>query len=125
MGDCGTERPVGLRPETLNLRVVRGDFFSVRVEWFDLNEAPLDVSGWDLEGQMRVTFQGALLAQFSIDRVGLPNNEFNIQLSEGQTTTIGEGVYPWDLVRLSGGPVNPRTVLQGVAVVSNRATEPL
>lgn len=125
MADCSTERPVGLRPGTLNLRIVRGDFFSERLEWYDSDNNPLDITGWVLEGQMRVTFQGALLAQFAIDTVGLPVNEMNLQLSEAQTSQIGEGVYPWDLVRISGGPVSPRTVLQGVAVVSNRSTEPL
>lgn len=117
--------PVGLRPGALDLRIVRGDAFSERFEWYDANEDPLDVTGWVLEGQLRATYQGALLAQFTIDRSGLPDNEMNLQLTDAQTTGLGEGVYPWDLVRISGGPINPRTVLQGVAVVSNRSTEPL
>lgn len=117
--------PVGLRPGRLNLRIIQGDTFSERFEWYDANEDPLDITGWGLEGQLRVTFQGALLAQFAVDRSGLPNHEMNLQLTDAQTATLGEGTFPWDLVRISGGAVNPRTVLQGVAVVSNRSTEPL
>lgn len=120
-----TAGPVGLRPGVLNLRIVRGDAFSERFEWYDSDEDPLDITGWTLEGQLRVTYQGVLLAQFTIDRAGLPVNEMNLQLTDTETTSLGEGVYPWDLVRLAGGPINPRTVLQGVAVVSNRSTEPL
>lgn len=115
--------PVGLRPGGLDLRIVRGDAFSERFEWYDADDSPLDITGWVLEGQLRVTYGGDLLAQFTIDQSGLPDNEMNLTLTAGQTVTIGEGVYPWDLVRVSGGPINPRTVLQGVAVVSARSTE--
>jgi len=114
--------PVGLRPGALDLRVIRGDDFRIRLEFFDANDDPLDISGWTLAAQMRAAYQGALLATFTIDQTGLPDNEVNLQLSAAQTETIGEGVYPWDFQRFAGGQVI-RTMLSGVAVVSPDVTE--
>jgi len=116
------DAPVGLRPGTLNLLIIRGDAFRERLVWRDADGDPLDVSGWDLEGQLRDTYSGALLADFTIDRSGLPDNEFNLRLEDTDTADLGEGVYPYDLVRMSGGPSFPRTMLSGVAVVRPRAT---
>jgi hypothetical protein len=106
----------------LNLLVVQGDTFRERLVWKDANREDLDVSEWGLAGQVRETYTGALLADLTIDRAGLPDNEFNLRLTETDTAGLGEGVYPWDLVRTSGGPSSPRTVLAGVVVVRPRAT---
>lgn len=114
--------PVGLRPGQLDLRVIRGDDFRIRLEFQDANDDPLDISGWTLGAQMRVAQQGALIATFTIDRAGLPDNEMNLVLSVGDTSTLGEGVFPWDLQRFAGGQL-VRTMLTGVAVVSVDITE--
>lgn len=117
-----SDAPVGLRPGSLNLLVVRGDAFRERLVWRDADGQPLDVSDWTFVGQLRDTFAGALLADFVIDRSGLPDNEFNLRLEAADTVGIGEGVYPFDLVRTVGGPSAPRTMLSGVVVVRPRAT---
>jgi hypothetical protein len=115
-------QPVGLRPGKLDVRVVRGDDFRIRLEFFDADDSPLDVSGWTLAGQMRSAYQGPLLATFTVDGSALPDNEVNLELDAAVTATIGEGVYPWDLQRFAGGQV-VRTMLSGVAVVSPDVTE--
>lgn len=115
-------RPVGLRPGPLDLYVVRGDEFKLRLQFFDSDDLPMDISGWTLQAQMRNTYQGALLATFGLDSTGLPSNEVNLVLSDAQTGVIGEGVYPWDLQRFAGGQVI-RTMLAGVVVVSPDVTE--
>lgn len=117
-----SDAPVGLRPGSLNLLVVRGDAFRERLVWRDADGDPLDVSGWTFVGQLRDTYSGALLADFTIDRTGLPDNEINLRLSDADTVGLGEGVYPYDLVRTVGGPSAPRTMLSGVVVVRPRAT---
>lgn len=117
------DAPVGLRPGLLNLLVLRGDEFRERLVWKDANGDPLDITGWVLEGQLREAYGGALLANFVLDDVGLPDNEVNLRLADTDTAALGEGVFPWDLVRVSGGPSSPRTVLSGVAVVRPRATD--
>lgn len=114
--------PVGLRPGGLDLRVIRGDDFRIRLEFFDANDDPLDISGWTVGAQMRSTYQGPLLATFTIDTQGLPNNELNLRLDVADTLPLGEGVFPWDLQRFSGGQL-VRTLLSGVAVVSSDVTE--
>lgn len=114
--------PVGLRPGGLDLRIVRGDDFRIRLEFFDANEDPLDISGWTIAAQMRSAYQGPLLATFTIETATLPDNELNLELPAALTGTIGEGVYPWDLQRFAGGQLI-RTMLSGVAVVSNDVTE--
>lgn len=115
-------RPVGLRPGAMDLMVIRGDDYKVRLEFYDADDDPLDITGWTLGAQMREAYQGALLATFTIDTAGLPSNEMNLELTAAQTTTLGEGVYPWDLQRFSGGSV-VRTLLSGVAVVAPDVTE--
>lgn len=115
-------QPVGLRPGRLDLRVVRGDDFRIRLEFFTADDTPLDVSGWTLAAQMRTSYQGALIATFTIDQTTLPNNEINLGLPDAVTATLGEGVFPWDLQRFAGGQL-VRTMLSGVAVVSPDVTE--
>ena len=119
-----SQRPVGLRPGRLDLQVVRGDDYAVRLEFYTADETPLDISGWTLAGQVRETYQGALLADFVVDRDDLPENELTLRLSASVTATIGEGVYPWDLQRFSGGSL-VRTMLSGVVVVTPDVTEAL
>lgn len=114
--------PVGLRPGSLDLRVVRGDDFRIRLEFFDADDSPLDISGWTLAAQMRSAYQGPLLATFTIETATLPDNELNLELPAAVTGTLGEGVYPWDLQRFAGGQL-VRTMLAGVAVVSPDVTE--
>lgn len=121
MGQVSPAKPVGLRPGTLDLVVVRGDDFRIRLEFFDANDDPLDVSDWDLQAQMRSAYQGPLIATFTLDQTGLPDNELNLLLDDSDTVALGEGVFPWDAVRVSGGQVI-RTLLSGVAVVKPRAT---
>jgi hypothetical protein len=114
--------PVGLRPGQLDLRVVRGDEFAIRLEFYSADDTPLDISGWTLGAQMRSAYQGPLIATFEIDQIGLPDNELNLRLSVSDTTPLGEGVYPWDLQRFAGGQI-VRTMLSGVTVVSSDVTE--
>lgn len=115
-------KPVGLRPGAMDLMVIRGDDYKVRLEFYDANDDPLDITGWSLGAEMRDTYQGALLATFTIETIGLPDNELNLVLVPGQTELLGEGVYPWDLQRFAGGSV-VRTLISGVAVVSPDVTE--
>ena len=114
--------PVGLHPGGLDLYVVRGDDFRIRLEFATADDTPLDVSGWTLDSEIRSTYQGPLLATVGIDRTGLPDNEVNLTIDAAVTATIGEGVYPWDLYRSAGGQVR-RTVLSGVVVVAPDVTE--
>ena len=115
-------QPVGLRPGKLDLRVVRGDDFRLRLEFFDADDSPLDISGWTLAAQMRSAYQGPLLATFTIETATLPDNELNLEIPAATTATLGEGVYPWDLQRFAGGQL-VRTMLSGVTVVSPDVTE--
>jgi hypothetical protein len=114
--------PVGLRPGGLDLRIVRGDDFQIRLAFATADDDPLDISGWTLGAQMRATYQGQLLATFTLDDTALPAGEINLSLPAAVTSTIGEGVYPWDLQRFAGGSLI-RTVLSGVAVVTPDVTE--
>jgi hypothetical protein len=114
--------PVGLHPGGLDLYVVRGDDFRIRLEFATSDDTPLDISGWTVGAEIRSTYQGALLATFTINTTGLPNNELNLELLGAVTGTIGEGVYPWDLERFTGGSLR-RTILSGVVVVAPDVTE--
>ena len=111
-----TSGPVGLRPGKLDLEVVQHNDFAVRLEFVNADDDPIDITGWDLVANMRETYQGALIATFALDSAALPPNEVSLRLTAAQTALIGEGVYPWDLLRYSGGSL-VRTLLRGVAVV--------
>jgi hypothetical protein len=115
-------QPVGLRPGRLDLRVVRGDDFRIRLEFFNADDDPIDISGWTLGAQIRTTYQGSLLASFTVETATLPDNELNLEVAATVTATIGEGVYPWDLQRFAGTSL-ARTLLSGVVVVSPDVTE--
>ena len=114
--------PVGLHPGGLDLFVVRGDDFRIRLEFATADDDPLDISGFVLSSQIRNTFQGELLATIVVDQTGLPDNEVNLTIDASVTAEIGEGVYPWDLFRSAGGQVR-RTLLSGVVVVQPDVTE--
>lgn len=114
--------PVGLHPGGLDLYVVRGDEFRIRLEFATADDDPLDVSGWTLASEIRNTYQGELLATILVDQTGLPDNELNLHIDAAVTAEIGEGVYPWDLYRSAGGQVQ-RTILSGVVVVAPDVTE--
>lgn len=115
-------QPVGLRPGRLDLRIVRGDDFQIRLDFSTADGDPIDVTGWTLGAKMRTTYQGPLLATFSFDATALPASEVNLRLDAAATATLGEGVFPWDLQRFAGGAL-VRTLLTGVVVVSPDVTE--
>ena len=112
----------GLAPGDLPLRVQKANDYAVVLEFLDQDEQPIDATGWTLAAQIRETYQGALLASFDFDQDGLDDHQIRIKMSAAQTDAIGEGTWPWDLIRTAGGP-SVRTLLAGVAVVVPNATE--
>ena len=111
----------GLAPGQLALRVQKADDYAIVLEFLDQDAAPIDTTAWTFAAQIRETYQGALLAEFDFDRIGLDDNQLRLTLTAAETDAIGEGTWVWDFVRLTDGPV--RTLLAGAAVVVPNATE--
>lgn len=112
----------GLVPGELPLRIQKANDYAIVLEFLDQDEQPIDTTGWTVVAQIRETYQGALLASFDFDRDQLDDHQLRVKLSAAQTDLIGEGTWPWDLIRTAGGP-SIRTLLAGVAVVVPNATE--
>lgn len=121
VSSCGVEL-AGLAPGKLDLRVQKANDYNIVLEFLDQDEQPVDSTGWTLEAHIRETYQGALLASFSFDRIDLADHQVRLKLSAAETDLIGEGTWPWDLIRTAGGP-SIRTLVAGVAVVVPNATE--
>lgn len=111
----------GLAPGELPLRIQKANDYAIVVEFLDQDMVPIDSTGWTFDAQIRETYQGALLATFSFDRIGLLDHQLRLSLTAAQTDLIGEGTWPWDFIRTGGDTV--RTLLAGVAVVVPNATE--
>lgn len=111
----------GLAPGDLPLRVQKANDFIIVIEFLDQDDNPIDATGWTFAAQIRETYQGALLASFDFDQIGLDDHQLRLKLSPAQTDAIGEGTWPWDFIRTGGDTV--RTLLAGVAVVVPNATE--
>lgn len=116
----------GRKPGRLDLVAVQGDDVGVIAEVFDQDDEPIDVTGWTLESQVRATYDGDLLLTFTVetaaDDPGLDDNEVRLSASAAQMEAVGEGAWPWDLRRTSGGP-SVRTLLAGTLLVRPRVTE--
>lgn len=117
---------VGRKPGQLNLAATQGDDFALLCEMFDQDDNPIDVTGWTLASQVRETYGGALLVEFTVetaaDDVTLNNWEVRLSADAAQMAEVGEGAWPWDLQRTAGGP-SSKTLLAGTLLVRPDVTE--
>lgn len=111
----------GQTPGSLNLYARTGDDFTAILEFFDVDDLPIDASGWTLAAHMRDTYGGTLLVDFTFDQTDLETHQWRMTATSVEMEPVGDGVWPWDLERAAGGP-SRRTLLTGVVVVSPDVT---
>lgn len=101
-----------LLPGRLDLINYRGDRLSALIRLHSQG-LPLNITGFDFEAHVRATADGALIAQFEIERLSDENGEIRLILSADQSQLIN-GLALWDLQsREVADPNNVRTIIRG------------
>lgn len=84
----------------INMLVYRGDDFSMALTFKDLNQDPIDISGWTISFTVKdKTYKSDVDAKISIDvttHVDPVNGKTGIFVSHDLTDPL-EGVYQYDL----------------------------
>ena len=109
------------RPGSYPLELYRGDTYRKR---FRLNSkapdgtpVPLDLTGWKGKAQIRPSFGGEILVEFTVtieDQVESPG-QFTIYATDEVTATLQAPTGVWDVQFTKAGEV--RTMLAGSVVI--------
>lgn len=92
-------------PGTLNFSLVRGDSFSMLVDF------SISLVGHSLEAELRSAVSGQLVDAITCQVVSESAGTVNVSLSAEQTAELAAGTYAWELRWTQGTAV--RTALTG------------
>ncbi len=87
--------------ELHDLELVRGDDFS-RVLQFRQNDTPIDITTWDVTGQIRPQVDSPKKITLSLTKVDASIGLLRMELTSTQTAAL-RGVYVWDIERSIAG----------------------
>lgn len=82
---------VSQAPPTLNVSFVRGDDLSLNVALTDADAVPINITGWTLAAQVRLTATTTTtLAEWAVGNRDDANGTFTLSLTDEQTATLPE-----------------------------------
>lgn len=96
-------------PGTLNLSFVRGDDFSVLVDF------SITMTGYAVTAEMVSVVSGAVVQEMTATAVDAAAGQFNVSLTDTQTAALARGTYGWRLTWIEGSAT--RTALTGFVEV--------
>lgn len=102
---------LALQPAYVDLRVQRGDHFSMPVVIKD-DSAPVDCTGWTFAGQVRTRGGNSLVASFNVVTTNADDGEIIFQLNPEHTASLAPGIYHYDLQYVNSGGIK-RTFVAG------------
>ncbi len=117
---------------TLDIEIKQGETFQRLLSFTDSLNAPIDITSWTFAGQIRQTYSSTtILASFTFDNTGLPNNQIYMKLSAVQTSAITVPKassyertitnYTYDVE--ASQPIVVERILQGTANISPEVTK--
>lgn len=87
--------------ELHDFELVRGDDFS-RVLQFRQNDTPLNITTWDVSGQMRPQVDSRIKVTLALTKIDAAIGLLKVALTSAQTSGL-KGVYVWDIERTVAG----------------------
>lgn len=96
-------------PGTLNLSFVRGDDFSVLVDF------SITMTGYAVTAEMVSVVSGAVVQAMAVTAANAAAGQFNVSLTDTQTAALARGTYGWRLAWIEG--IATRTALTGFVEV--------
>jgi hypothetical protein len=96
-------------PGTLNLSFVRGDDFSVLVDF------SITMTGYTVTAAMHSVVSGELVQAMTVTTVNAASGQFNVSFNDTQTAALARGTYSWQMTWVEGNAT--RTALTGFVEV--------
>jgi hypothetical protein len=93
-------------PGTLNVKVKRGDTFSVTLDFTNV------LSGYIIAAEVYSTTDGSTVQAMSVDGALAADGQVTVSLTATQTAGIPDGTYRWKFTWQTGSTV--RTAVDGI-----------
>jgi len=97
-------------PGKLNLSFVRGDDFSVLVDF------SITMTGYAVTAEMVSVVSGAVVQVMTVTAANAAAGQFNVSLTDTQTAALARGTYRWRVTWVEGTAT--RTALAGFVEVA-------
>jgi hypothetical protein len=107
-----------------NISADQGADFQVSVDIEDANGDPLNLSDYELYGQVRRTYKSENYVDFNITEAANPAlGSISIKLSAAQTSTMKAGRYVYDVYAVNAGISQTIKVMEGMLEIVPSVTK--
>lgn len=106
-----------------NLVIDQGTTFSLTITVSDVNDSPLNLTGYTVRAQLRKSYGATSYTAFTTS-IGSPASagEVIISLTASQTTDLKAGRYVYDIEIVSPAPIVVTRVLEGIVTITPEVT---
>lgn len=112
-------------PASLDLVIFRDVTFSLGINCLDVNNSPVDITGWTPYAQARDKPGGRLIIDLAPTISGSPvNGAVVISLSSAQTSALEHGTFVWDFHMRQPNGLIIGPFLGGKFIVNDSVTNP-
>lgn len=107
-----------------NISADQGADFQVSVDIEDANGDPLNLSDYELYGQIRRTYKSESYVDFNINEAANPAlGSISIKLSAAQTSAMKAGRYVYDVYAVNAGISQTIKVMEGIIEIVPSVTK--
>jgi hypothetical protein len=106
-----------------NVSADQGADFQTILELEDVNGDPLDLTEYNLYGQIRRTYKSANAVDFTIVKSNALGGIIRVELAPEQTANMKSGRYVYDIYAFYGEPDKKIKLLEGIFEIIPSATK--
>jgi hypothetical protein len=97
-----------------NISADQGADFQTILELADVNSDPLDLTNYNVYGQIRRTYKSTSFIDFTIIKSNALGGEIRIELTAAQTTLMKSGRYVYDIYAFDDSLDKTIKLLEGI-----------